>query len=91
MDQTSRLDSFQQLEPISTTNTLLRRIKRQLNEIVLDAPAVYLQELIHKYKYKYFIMSEIKSTVQIRVTRTVPLVKLSSSILDRQVHIGKKT
>jgi len=35
-------------------------------------------------------MSKIKGTVHIRVTRTVPLVKLSSRILDRQVHIGKK-
>jgi len=29
-------------------------------------------------------------TVHIRVTRTVPLVKLYSGILGRQVHIGKK-
>ena len=36
-------------------------------------------------------MSKAKGTVQIRVTDTVPLVKLSSSILERQVQIGKKT
>ena len=36
-------------------------------------------------------MSKAMGTVHIRVTRTVPLVKLSSGILDRQVHIGKKT
>ena len=36
-------------------------------------------------------MSKAKGTVHIRVTRTVPSVKLCSSILDRQVHIGKKT
>ena len=35
-------------------------------------------------------MSKATGTVHIRVTRTVPLVKLSSGILDRQVHIGKK-
>ena len=35
-------------------------------------------------------MSKAMGTVHIRVTRTVPLVKLSSGILDRQVHIGKK-
>ena len=35
-------------------------------------------------------MNKAKGTVHIRVTRTVPLVKLSSGILDRQVHIGKK-
>ena len=35
-------------------------------------------------------MSKAKGTVQIRVTGTVPLGKLSSSILERQVQIGKK-
>ena len=35
-------------------------------------------------------MSKAKGTVQVRVTCTVRLVKLSSSILERHVHIGKK-
>ena len=35
-------------------------------------------------------MSKATGTVHIRFTRTVLLVKLSSGILDRQVHIGKK-
>ena len=35
-------------------------------------------------------MGKAKGTVQIRATDTVPLVKLSSSILERQVQIGKK-
>ena len=35
-------------------------------------------------------MSKAKGTVQIRVTGTVILVKLSSSILERQVQIEKK-
>ena len=35
-------------------------------------------------------MSKAKGTVQIRVTDTVPLIKLSSSILERQFQIGKK-
>ena len=34
-------------------------------------------------------MSIAKGTVQTRVIGTVPLVKLSRSILERQVHIGK--
>ena len=35
-------------------------------------------------------MSKATGTVHIRFTRTVALVKLSSGILDRQVHIEKK-
>ena len=35
-------------------------------------------------------MSKAKGTVQVRVTCTVRLVKLSSSILERQVQIEKK-
>ena len=35
-------------------------------------------------------MSKAKGTVQVWVTCTVPLIKLSSSILERQVQIEKK-
>ena len=35
-------------------------------------------------------MSKAEGTVHIRVTGTVPLVKLSTSILERQVQIEKK-
>ena len=87
LDRTAQRDDSQQPEPISATDTLPRRIKCQLTELLSDAPGVYLQEW--KQKWKYIITNTWYSQVYSTYC-TVPLLTLFRIIMKRKVHYGKK-